>query len=189
MTVAVERIGSISEPKSEESLYRGETRLPEDLRDWVNEATLIQLISRAVQEIKEGEDPKALPGFWDLLLGLLTYSYATGTYLSSEIESRLLERPGIADRCAATFGNSPPEQIIRRFRRIHRASLKQCLVHVFGAAWEMVSSPDREYCGNYRIRSSPTANFAPAHETPDFDTAAEERIGHAVLLDCITSDF
>src|ERR1043166_2486044 len=59
-----------------------------------------------------------------VLLGLLTYCYATGIFGSQEIEALVRRDPLLNLLCGRDL---PDGQVIRHFRRCNRALLQRCL--------------------------------------------------------------
>ncbi len=102
--------------------------LPSDLYTLMGERTLISLALQAVDAVAarlprwlESPDSRLSPR---MLLTLLTYSYAAGTYASEDIEWAC-QRQGGARYIA---GNAQPDQdSIRHFRRANRPWIEECL--------------------------------------------------------------
>ena len=165
-----------------------ETMLPNDLRQWIEQHTLVRLVLAAVQD---GSVPSAHAAVLSdrntdfrphILLSLLTYCYATGIYSSTDIELSFTRDTLVRHLCANMY---PEAQRTRWFRRDNRQRLQRSLAEVFQRAW----------CIRYGLEeSSPEAAAAcfdqcldPGVDRQDallFAVEAEERINRAVRLDC-----
>ena len=96
------------------------------------------------------------------LLGLVTYHYAVGILPSREIEQELWTNAAFRAVCGFEF---PRWQAIRRFRRLNRAVIHDCLQQTLHQA---------SHAGNHpRLSLGET----------DFSTEAETRICTATWLD------
>ena len=94
------------------------------------------------------------------LLGLVTYHYAVGILPSREIEQQLWTNAPFRAVCGFAF---PRWQLIRRFRRLNRPMIHDCLEETLR-----------------RVNSHPRlSSFAE----PDFSAHASTRIENAILLD------
>ena len=112
-----------------------EPRLPEDLREWVSEVQLAHLIEDAVESVSHSKESGERTQTWDMLLGILTYFYAIGLYISDEIEGALNGNANFASVQPLAFGNAPASAVLRRFRRANRGAIEQCLAEVFRAVY------------------------------------------------------
>ena len=111
--------------------------LPEDLRDWLDEAALVRLVFEALhtveQDVEHLPSPKQLAtGSPRLLLTLLTYSYGIGLYDSAAIERRIAVDPQLRYFSART---TPSANVLRGFRRYQRPFLQQSLSRLIQLAW------------------------------------------------------
>jgi hypothetical protein len=97
------------------------------------------------------------------LLGLVTYHYAVGILPSREIEQELWTNAPFRAVCGFEF---PRWQVIRRFRRLNRAVLQDCLQETLRHTSYTANSP--------RL---------PAVSENHFSAQAETRISNAILLD------
>jgi hypothetical protein len=97
------------------------------------------------------------------LLGLVTYHYAVGILPSREIEQELWTNAPFRAVCGFEF---PQSQVIRRFRRLNRAVIQDCLQETLRRTTCVASNP--------RLSA-----FAQKH----FSAEAETRISNAILLD------
>ena len=172
----------------------GNDELPQDLRAWVDEATLVQMVLHAVQSVCEMEVisrrlattiPAGLPR---IVLSILAYSYAVGTYRSEEIEAQIVSDRNLRYLSA---GARPSWHDLRRFRRQRRPLVHAALSLTLRLACRFSLRPDGVYLGsNFEPSDSflalePTA-FKRTIETAH--TAAAERINQAVRWDSIELD-
>ena len=97
------------------------------------------------------------------LLGLVTYHYAVGILPSREIERELWINAAFREVCGLEF---PRWQAIRRFRRLNRAVIHECLAETLRQA-----SPAAVH-----------SRVSVLGQT-DFSGEAETRIENAALLD------
>ena len=117
----------------------------------------------------------------EALLGLLSYSYARGVYASADIEASLAEDPAAQDLCAGAF---PDWRTLRRFRRVYRETLKQCLIHVLAQVGGVVSGSARELFFEASGSSgTPLGGWAGELSGGSPEGEAEERITRAVFMD------
>jgi len=114
--------------------------LPPDLRDWVPADHLAHFIIEAVEALDLRQVKVNTRGTGDaqyppsMLLGLLVYSYATGTFGSRRIE------PSTYDNVAVrliTADTHPDHDTICTFRRENQALLAECFVKVLELAGEL----------------------------------------------------
>jgi hypothetical protein len=161
--------------------------LPADLRQWVNEPTLIGWILEEVSEaifalplrpaMGEGCAPVAT------MLTVLTYCYATGRYASEEIEAVATSDGSVRYLCANHFVTSAT---IRRFRRAHRESLRSCLLRLHRRAWQ-----HRFGTRPGLSRSAEPPQLEPSQEdaiTYRLAAATEAKIQQAILADTMALD-
>ena len=122
---------------TEANLEHGQAakKLPVDLRHWVDECRLIMLALEAAQRVFSRTAAVGMPANVALnpqmMLTLLTYSYAAGMHASEDIEWASLRDLAMRYICAGSF---PDCQAIRRFRRANRQMIEHGLVHVFTEA-------------------------------------------------------
>ena len=94
--------------------------LPPDLRDWVPEDHLVHFVIDAVEQLdvsaaranERGTGSEQYPP--GMLLGLLIYSYATGTFSSRQIERATYENVAVRLLCADTH---PDHDTLCTFRK------------------------------------------------------------------------
>ena len=113
---------------------------PADLREWVGASELICFVLEAVQAVYWVEPDESGPGMKhshpQLMLGLLTYAYATGLQATDEIARLANEDEALGYLCLnARFS---PRQL-RLFRNQNRELLNHCLSRVLRRAWEVES--------------------------------------------------
>lgn len=111
--------------------------LPPDLREWVPQGHLVHFIMDAVGLLKLAEarvnhrgtgDAQYPPG---MMLGLLLYSYATGTFSSRKIEGLTYDSVAVRYLCADTH---PDHDSICKFRRDNEALLRASFHQVLECA-------------------------------------------------------
>ena len=162
--------------------------LPADLRQWVNDATLVGWVLEVVADALEGcsptsslaEDGPLVP----TMLTVLTYCYATARCASDEIETVTATDPTVRYLCASQFVTS---SAIRRFRRAHRALLHSCLTAIHRRAWQHRF----EFPDTGREWSTRSARFERLHDdrfTYRLAAAAEQKIQQAILADTMALD-
>jgi transposase len=111
--------------------------LPPDLRDWVPEDHLVHFIMDAVGLLDlsaarfnhRGSGSEQFPPA--MMLGLLIYSYATGTFSSRRIEKHTFEQVAVRLLCADTH---PDHDTICAFRRGNRELLASSFHQVLETA-------------------------------------------------------
>lgn len=114
--------------------------MPPDLREWVPEDHLVHFIMEAVGLInlreakinERGTGSRQYPPA--LMLGLLIYSYATGTFSSRQIERSTYENVAVRLLCADLH---PDHDSICTFRRANGALLKSSFEQVLAMAVQM----------------------------------------------------
>jgi len=114
-----------------------------------------------------------------VLLGLLTYCYASGVFSSQEIEARVRKDPILILLCGHEL---PDWHLIRRFRRYNRDLIQHCLevtLYRANAASGPRASVGPE--GNDPMPSAARSCDAVDHEQCSKD--ASERIRWAINLD------
>ena len=171
----------------------GPSRVPFDLRLWINARRLVGLTLEATTEINEASID--LPGFNlgnidhrpRVLLALLTYCYATGTLASQEVERRIDTDDAV--RYLAANGH-PDSGDLRVFRRRWKHLIKQCLVNLLILAWRarsiVTADSDEQRAGSSRDLAE---QAVPAELLRHFVSEADQRIYQAVQLDSMDLDF
>ena len=162
--------------------------LPADLRQWVNEATLVGWVLEVVSDALAGYSPSSsLAGDGPpvpTMITVLTYCYATGRYPSDEIETVATADATVRYLCMNQFLTS---SAIRRFRRAHRALIHSCLTALHRRAWQ------------HRFGLGPsgaegTVDFACSGSYQDetftyrLAATAEAKIQQAILADSMALD-
>lgn len=111
--------------------------LPPDLRDWVPENHLVHFVMDAIGLLDLREARVNERGSGDaqyppaMMLGLLIYCYATGTFSSRKIERLTHENVAVRYLCADTH---PDHDSICQFRRTNRALLESSFHQVLECA-------------------------------------------------------
>jgi len=114
--------------------------LPPDLRDWVPQDHLVHFVLDAVEALPlsqfrlnhRGTGSEQYPP--RLLLALLIYSYATGTFASRQIEALTHYDVAVRFLCANTH---PDHDTLCTFRRENKALLQETFVQVLQLAAEL----------------------------------------------------
>jgi len=119
-----------------------------------------------------------------VLLGLLTYCYASGVFSSQEIEARVRKDPILILLCGQEL---PDWHLIRRFRRYNREVIQRCLevtlYHATGGCGPRSSSGPES---NALVLSA--ARSCDAVDREQCSKDASERIGWAINLDHMFMD-
>ena len=167
-------------------------RWPDDLRQWLGTTELIKLVLEAVQKVDWSFPPlrtlaeQSRDFRPQMLLTLLTYSYASGLYDSEEIEAAVYSDPTISYLAAKTF---PDRRTLRRFRRRQRELVKQCLIHVLKEAWRRQFGPEAETSAAWPCYEATVGKpWFASSDLRQIYFAAEERIDCAVFLDSTAVD-
>ncbi len=111
--------------------------LPPDLRDWLPPGHMVNFIIDAVEELdlsearvnERGTGSAQYPP--SMMLGLLIYCYATGTFASRRIETLTFENVAVRYLCADTH---PDHDSICKFRRENKALLSSAFHQVLELA-------------------------------------------------------
>lgn len=111
--------------------------LPPDLRDWIAEDHIVHFIIESVEALnmesakfnERGTGSAQYPP--SLMLALLVYCYATGTFSSRKIERLSYENVAVRYLCA---GHHPDHDSICTFRRNNAQLLKDCFSEVLECA-------------------------------------------------------
>lgn len=107
--------------------------LPPDLRDWLPDDHMVHFIMDAVKALDlssarvntRGTGSAQYPP--SMMLGLLIYSYSTGTFSSRRIETLTFENVAVRYLCADTH---PDHDSICKFRRENKKLLSSCFHQV-----------------------------------------------------------
>ena len=114
--------------------------LPPDLRDWVPADHLAHFIIDAVEALDLRQVKVNTRGTGDaqyppaMMIGLLVYSYATGTFGSRRIEQSSFDNVAVR---LITADTHPDHDTICTFRRDNQALLAECFVKVLELAGEL----------------------------------------------------
>jgi transposase len=111
--------------------------LPPDLRDWVPADHLVHFIIDAIDQIdvsaaqvnERGSGSEQYPP--GMMLGLLTFSYATGVFASRRIEQSTYDHVAVRLLCADTH---PDHDTICTFRRQNRTLVARCFAQLLALA-------------------------------------------------------
>jgi transposase len=111
--------------------------LPPDLRDWLPEDHMVHFIMDAIKALDlssarvntRGTGSAQYPP--SMMLGLLIYSYSTGTFSSRRIETLTFENVAVRFLCADTH---PDHDSICKFRRENKKLLSSCFHQVLELA-------------------------------------------------------
>ena len=165
---------------------------PGDLRQWLGTAELVKLVLEAVQKVDWSFPPLMTLRQQErrfrpqILLTLLSYSYASGLYESEEIEAGVYSDATLRYLAAKSF---PDRRTLRRFRRQQRELIKQCLIHVFKEAWRMKCGPDMDApCPWPCYEATVGKPWFTSSDMRQLYFAAEERLDRAVFLDGMAID-
>ena len=115
---------------------------PEDLREWVPEGHLAHQVNDLVDSLDlsafyapyEGDDRRNAPYDPSMMVKVLIYAYATGTFSSRRIARKLEE--DVALRMLAA-GNFPQHRTVCEFRRRHLDDFRALFVEVVRTARAM----------------------------------------------------
>lgn len=147
-----------------------------DLSRFVGERNLVTLSLDAVQSLDESllkQMNVMKPGLRpQMLLTLLTYSYASSLYASKDIESAIETDPTVRYLCAKT---RPSWQMLRRFRRQNREAVQQCLLYVLKQVWALkFDQGEADYVGY---------DWFETQLVKRLERGAQDRIEAAILMD------
>ena len=146
--------------------------VPDNLLEWTDNHALARLVAagqgakRSTCEAVTGDCGEAPY----ILLGLLTYCYATGIYSSHEIELRSGHDAMVRHLCADVY---PEARILRCFRRHNRESLQRSLQEVLQQIWTTRFNLKEPAPAQQQITWIPYSCAAEA----------EERINRAIQVD------
>jgi hypothetical protein len=160
---------------TDHSLLEGMS-LPEDLRQWLPERSLVHLALEAVQTVSE-RLPRAGSNFQPfrppMMLTLLSYCYAVGLSGSTDIERMAETDSTVRYICA---GARPDWLTIQRFRRQNVELLRECLACLLHKAWLLKT-------GGELIMGGIGSTLAK-----EIDRAVQDRIDTAIILDAAAND-
>jgi hypothetical protein len=151
--------------------------LPKDLREWLNETELAQFVDDAVQQVSRAETIPGRTPVWDILLGIISYSYAIGLYCSDEIEDSLNRNPRMSQVHTMAFGHAQPAAVLRGFRRANRNAIELCLAELFRSALVCIQERSRGYIVDL-VETGVDAVAGPPRDE------ASARVRHAIESDC-----
>ena len=135
--------------------------LPPDLRDWLPEDHMVHFIMDAIKALDlsaarintRGTGSAQYPP--SMMLGLLIYSYSTGTFASRRIETLTFENVAVRFLCADTH---PDHDSICKFRRENKKLLSSCFHQVL----ELAANADVLKVGNITVAIDGTKILANA---------------------------
>lgn len=113
---------------------------PADLRDWIEEGQLIDLILDAVVGVNLDDFSEPQAGLTAttyppvMLLSLLVYGYATGSFSSHQIAAYAFDRDVGRFLCSSL---PPTFDVIEEFRQRNRSAIKRCLLRLLKLAWRV----------------------------------------------------
>ncbi len=161
--------------------------LAPDLSAWAGKPTLVIAVLQTVQEVAEEKlrpvasmpDGTRLPS--RMMLTLLTYCYAVGSYRSRNIEAGIHHDPVIRYLC----GNyCPDSNLIRSFRFENRTVIEHCLERVCLVLWRLKF---KRWPLNGHAQLAPRFSLFPYRIDPTFRmqiaTEVRERLDRAEYLD------
>jgi hypothetical protein len=165
---------------------------PCDLSGWIDRHRLVGLTLQTAAEVGSiyfGTGDYVLDGDRyrpQVLLALLSYSYATGRFASSLVTQGIVEDETM--RYLAT-SSRPDPKVLRRFRRQHRQALKQCLLDLFRSVWKARHQPLPELTGLTLLATAGQVqvpwNARFIHNLVD---EVEQRLDRAVQFDFMELD-
>jgi hypothetical protein len=147
--------------------------LPADLRQWLPAGRLLALANEAAGVVAKDalfRHPQFETFSAPLLLGLLSYCYATNSFGSNDIEWEVLNDVLLNRFCGSSLPDAPA---IRRFRRAYRPWILQCLICLLEKA---IAEPAEQ------SRAVPADNCAALVDW------ASRRIQLAILMDVSAAD-
>jgi transposase len=116
--------------------------LPPSVRDWLPEGHLSHFISDTIDALDlsgfyrpyQGDGRRNSPFDPRMMVKILTYAYATGTFSSRKIAKKLEEDVALRGLCA---GNFPSHRTIAEFRERHLPEFRELFVQVVRIAAEV----------------------------------------------------
>ena len=167
--------------------FHREVPTPPESCEWPGKTGLVSLVLSAVEAVDWPGKEKNFayqggPSFQSgVLMALLTYCYATGICSSRDIEASFREDETIRHLSADAF---PDWKTLRRFRKLHREPLKQCLLKVFQQSL-LIRFGDSEMDwapADHAVAQALDRWFEPLC-VPSPSAEAEERLNLACFLD------
>lgn len=142
--------------------------IPEDLREWLGETELADLVREVTLTLPNGGAEQKVPAHWESMLRVVILQYAKGRYASQEAAVAMITDGEVAETCASR-GMYEPTNCVRCFRRQYRPAIEQCLTDLLACAWE---------------------SFHGEHppSLPEFRREAERRLDQAMQLDSWNAD-
>jgi hypothetical protein len=166
--------------------------LPLDMSACFDRTFLVTLVLESAQSV---EWPSYTTNFGlgdgkfyrpQMLLTLLTYCYATGHFGSQEVEAgieRNLTLRYLSANCR------PDWNVLRRFRRLNRERIEQCLTSTLAHAWEsQAADPDFKDHTDPGYLSCSLSRWTSRMVTPDFREEARQRVQLAIQSDSMALD-
>jgi len=148
--------------------------LPPDLREWVPADHLVHFVLDAVEQLDVSGVPVNERGSGSeqypprLLLALLIYSYATGTFGSRRIEQSTYDSVPVRVLTADTH---PDHDTICAFRRANQALLSACFVQVLQLAQQLKLAQFGQVA--VAVDGSKVAAHASKHAAVSYERAGE----------------
>jgi hypothetical protein len=166
--------------------------LPDDLRAWLDDETLVDLTKRAIRDLGSSfapgtsDVPEPPWHRQDSILALLTYCYAVGIYSSEGI----LDQVGSGQNLPiANDGQWLDTAQLRRFRQTHRSEVEHCLGDVLWSAFRLEgprhSLEFQSATGDPQGRAAQEIQ-EPLHHLIEQDV--QRRVNWAVELDSMALD-
>jgi hypothetical protein len=125
--------------------YERAEEVPGDLRLWLGEDRLVNLVRNVVQDAPRPaatrNDSRGDENAAQRMLVMLTCCYAAGMFGSAEIEWASYSVPMLGAICGRSY---PSDAAILRFRRINRHLIEECLADVLAAVWWSRPGGDKE---------------------------------------------
>ena len=155
--------------------------LPANLVQAVARPVMVRLCLDAVQTLNRRDArlhrSRAEELSPQMMLTLLSYCYATGTYGSLDVIWATENDPMVRYICGRA---QPGWSAIRRFRRHHRDLLQLCLTHVFKQLWALkFDRGEADYLGYGWFESELSGQI---------DREVQDRIDIAVAMDSAEAD-
>lgn len=149
--------------------------LPPSLRDWVPEDHLVHFVIDAVEQLdlrgarvnERGSGSEQYPP--GMMLTLLVYCYATGTFASRRIQQSTFENVAVRYLCADTH---PDHDTICAFRRENRALLSRAFAQIL----ELAARSGQLRVGDITVAIDGTKILANAsrHSAVSYERAGEQ---------------
>ena len=132
-------MNTISHSSSFSDFFGHRSSFPSDLRQWTDSRTLIVTVLEAVQSLycrvcdAAGRTDSSAAVGPELVLGVLTYCYATGVHPTVDIERCMGSDPATRYLC---LNRRVEARRLQLFRGQNRELLKRCLACVLRRCWE-----------------------------------------------------